>query len=72
MVHPMRTCKRSRWIATCFLIFVTVGTARGNIYVVSPTGNDAGQGTTNDPWRTLQRAADAAAAGDSVLVQPGS
>jgi hypothetical protein len=40
-------------------------------YVVSPGGLDANPGTEAAPWRTLQRAADAVVAGDTVLVRPG-
>ena len=37
---------------------------------VAPDGNDAADGTTQ-PWRTLQRAADGARAGDLVIVHAG-
>lgn len=43
-----------------------------NFYYVSPQGNDAATGAQEDPWRTLQRAADAVAAGDVVYVQAGN
>jgi hypothetical protein len=38
---------------------------------VSPTGDDSGSGSIGSPFRTVQRAADLAQAGDLVLVQPG-
>jgi parallel beta-helix repeat protein len=41
-------------------------------YYVSPSGNDAAAGTSSAPWRTLQRAANAAIAGDTVNVRPGN
>ncbi|HEX2090409.1 MAG TPA: right-handed parallel beta-helix repeat-containing protein [Actinomycetota bacterium] len=41
-------------------------------YYVSPSGNDANPGTQSAPWRTIQRAADLARAGDTVIVKPGS
>ena len=41
-------------------------------YYVSASGNDASPGTQSSPWRTLQRAADVAGPGDSVIVTPGS
>jgi parallel beta-helix repeat protein len=41
-------------------------------YFVSPAGNDAGSGGACAPWQTLQRAANAAVAGDTVHVAPGT
>ena len=41
-------------------------------YYVAPTGSDAAAGTADAPWRTLQRAANAVAAGDNVLVRAGT
>jgi hypothetical protein len=41
-------------------------------YFVSTSGNDAGNGSAASPWRTLQRAADVAAAGDVVNVAAGT
>jgi hypothetical protein len=40
-------------------------------YYVSPEGNDSGLGTWLEPFRTVQRAADLAVAGDSVLIRGG-
>jgi parallel beta-helix repeat protein len=39
---------------------------------VATTGNDAADGSSANPWRTLQHAADAVNAGDTVIVRPGS
>ena len=41
-------------------------------YVVSTSGSDAAAGTADAPWRTLQRAADAVAPGDTVTVRAGT
>jgi len=41
-------------------------------FYVAPIGSDAGSGATDDPWQTLQHAADRVAAGDTVVVRPGS
>lgn len=41
-------------------------------YYVALTGNDANPGTFNAPWRTLQKAADAAPAGVVVYVREGN
>lgn len=40
-------------------------------YYVAPTGHDRAAGFAASPWRTLQRAADAVQAGDTVVVRPG-
>jgi parallel beta-helix repeat protein len=41
-------------------------------YYVSPTGTDSGSGSSDAPWRTLQRAANAVVAGDTVTVRAGT
>ena len=38
---------------------------------VSPIGNDDGLGSSGDPWKTLQHAADNVSAGDTVVVAAG-
>jgi hypothetical protein len=43
----------------------------GTTYYVATNGNNAGDGSMNSPWRTVQHAADVAAAGDTVLVRGG-
>ena len=45
--------------------------ASGAFYV-SPNGDDAGPGTTTQPWRTLQHAADRLDAGQTVYVRAGT
>jgi parallel beta-helix repeat protein len=40
-------------------------------YYVAPAGNDGWPGTLNQPWRTIQRAADTLAPGDTVYVKAG-
>lgn len=42
-----------------------------NTYYVSVTGDDAGDGSESDPWRTIQYAADNVQSGDTVIVMPG-
>jgi hypothetical protein len=39
---------------------------------VAMTGNDSNEGSFEHPFRTIQQAIDAAAAGDSIYVRPGS
>jgi parallel beta-helix repeat protein len=41
-------------------------------YYVSTAGSDSAAGTSATPWRTLQRAADAVRAGDTVHVRAGT
>lgn len=47
------------------------GTAVAETLHVSPSGDDAAAGTAAAPFRTVQRAAEAAQPGDTVLVAPG-
>ena len=41
-------------------------------YYVAPSGDDAATGGAGNPWRTLQRAANAVRAGDDVIVREGA
>jgi hypothetical protein len=45
--------------------------ARGEVYHVAPHGSDEASGDLTHPFRTIQRGADAAQPGDTVLVAPG-
>jgi len=44
----------------------------GKIYYVATTGSDENDGSQQSPWRTLQHAADAVKAGETVLVRGGT
>ncbi|MBX3028243.1 right-handed parallel beta-helix repeat-containing protein [bacterium] len=55
-----------------FLCLLTAGAARAATYYVATTGNDANPGSQAAPWRTLQKAGNVAAAGDTVHVLPGT
>ena len=46
--------------------------AHSATYTVSPQGSDNNPGTAQSPWRTIQKAANTAIAGDTVLVQAGT
>jgi hypothetical protein len=46
--------------------------ALADTFHVAVTGNDGAAGTSAAPWRTIQRAADAVQAGDSVIIHAGS
>ena len=39
---------------------------------VAPTGSDAAGGTAAAPWRTIQKAAQSAAPGETVLIHAGT
>lgn len=45
--------------------------AENYTYYVSTTGSDTNPGTDSKPWRTIQKAADTAKEGESVLVRGG-
>ncbi len=49
----------------------TAAVSDGTTYHVAPTGDDAGPGSAAKPFCTIQRAAEAAHPGDTVLVHPG-
>ena len=41
-------------------------------YYVAPTGNDANPGTIDQPWRTIQKAAQTLLAGETVYIRAGT
>ncbi|MEW5868715.1 MAG: right-handed parallel beta-helix repeat-containing protein [Chloroflexota bacterium] len=43
----------------------------GASYYVAPTGEDANPGTLEEPWQTIQKAADTLLAGDTVYIRAG-
>lgn len=44
---------------------------QGQSYYVAPTGNDLNPGTLDQPWQTIQRAADTLTAGEMVYIRAG-
>ena len=46
--------------------------AQGNVYYVAPGGDDTASGSADEPWATLQHAADTVAPGDEVVVLNGT
>ena len=50
----------------------TVTISNGLASYVSTTGNDANSGSSGSPWRTIQRAANAAQPGDTIYVYGGT
>jgi hypothetical protein len=62
------------WIPTDLSISSTLGSPKGttgNIYYVSPTGNDSNPGTIDSPWKTPWKAGSTAMAGDTVIFRGG-
>jgi hypothetical protein len=55
----------------CFLLSACLPVSTSGYYV-STTGNDANPGTINQPWKTIQKAANTMIAGDTVNVLAGS
>ena len=54
------------------LLYVCISAAAwADTYYVSTTGNDANTGARTKPWRTIQKAARIAEAGDTVIVAAG-
>jgi hypothetical protein len=46
--------------------------SRAHQFYIASEGKDTNPGTADQPWRTLQHAADSAGAGDTVLIQAGT
>jgi hypothetical protein len=44
----------------------------GSAYYVAPTGNDTNPGTMDEPWQTIQHAADTLVAGNTVYIRAGT
>lgn len=53
--------------------FLTAGLCiQATNYYVATTGNDSGNGSLNTPWKTIQKAAATAGAGDHVYIKKGT
>lgn len=70
--------RRGRWLEVCWYgALATLAAAaqvqlvRGAEFYVAPGGSDAGAGTSDLPWATLQKAAEAVGPGDRVVVRAG-
>jgi alpha-N-arabinofuranosidase len=62
---------RARMIAVCVGLFTVAGVSMGREYHVSTQGNDAGDGSTSTPLRTISAAVQLAQSGDVILVHEG-
>ena len=55
-----------------FLVAFSWSICSAATFYVSPQGNDAHAGTSQQPWATLQHAVDTIAPGDTILVEAGT
>ena len=66
MTHTYRTVGFVVGMIAC------LGVSSAAQWYVSPTGKDTGAGTIEEPFATVQRAQEAAVAGDTVLIRGGT
>jgi len=57
---------------SCPILEAAKPTSVGSTYYVSTAGDDDGSGSSEDPWQTLQHAADIVSAGDKVIIRSGT
>ena len=70
----MKLSFHKRWViaGTAFLFAGGPSSARATDFFVATNGNDASSGTsTNQPFRSIQKAMDLATAGDDVRIRSG-
>jgi len=60
------------WLACGVVLFGAGGEALAATYYVAPNGNNNNPGTAAQPWATLQKAVDAVAPGDVIIVRAGT
>lgn len=58
-------------LAAISLLLMLSCAAAGDDLVVASDGDDSGKGTHESPWKTLQRAVDAATPGDTIVLKDG-
>jgi len=59
-------------LAISMLPILPAQAAAGTTYFVATNGSDSNPGSQAQPWKTIQKAANSVAAGDSVVVGPGT
>ena len=63
------------FLILCFSLLILktpVLSQTGTTYYVSTTGNDSNAGTQSQPWKTIQKAANTALAGNTIIVLAGN
>ncbi|MCI0486114.1 MAG: Ig-like domain-containing protein [Blastocatellia bacterium] len=63
--------RATKTIFLFLLIFASPALAEGTDYYVAQNGSDSNAGTEAAPFATIQKAASAAVAGDTIIVKPG-
>lgn len=63
--------KHSTKIVGMLVFILLVSVAHATTYYVAPNGNNNNDGSINNPWETVQHAADAARYGDIIIIKPG-
>jgi parallel beta-helix repeat protein len=72
-IAPVRILSFATLLLTVLLVAPTITTAAPlRTFYVSPTGSDSASGSSANPWRTLQKAANTVQAGDLVVVRAGT
>lgn len=69
---PVPTSATTTTVTTPVVVPPTPTATTGATYFVSPQGNNSNAGTFVEPWKTVQKAADSARAGDTVLIRGGT
>jgi len=67
----MRYIMRATGLGLVVLLLCATAPLAATFYVAT-NGNDSNSGSSSQPWRTLQKAANTVRAGDVVLVANGS
>ena len=72
MLEPLEELTMSR--ATTIISYIIIACAsvsQAKDYYVAPNGNDCARGTSTQPFKTIQKAADLVQAGDVCHIVPG-
>ncbi len=60
-----------RWLSLILAVLALASPARAATYWVANSGHDGNAGSPIAPWKSIQRAVNAALPGDTILVSPG-
>ncbi len=71
-VFPTIRRRLSILLATFSVGFLTITSAHAANYYVATNGSDSNPGSEAEPFKTIQKGADVAKAGDTVMVLPGT
>src|SRR5262245_16785359 len=68
----MVQAQRGLWVLSVAAVLMIASNGRAATYYVAIGGNNSDDGSPDNPWATLQHAADTVEAGDTVIVRPGA